>query len=85
MEYQETINTWKEYPHVLTMLTRDNYNVPQGKTFMQKFLEGASWYIHILDLLFASLERVRAHVLRESYVCYGACRAARSTRERQVV
>jgi len=45
MEYQETINTWKEYPHVLTMLTRDNYNVPQGKTFMQKFLEGAYSYV----------------------------------------
>ncbi|KAH7103634.1 hypothetical protein BKA62DRAFT_654728 [Auriculariales sp. MPI-PUGE-AT-0066] len=40
MEYQETINTWKEYPHVLSMLTKDQYNVPQGKTFMQKFLEG---------------------------------------------
>ncbi|KZV86523.1 NdufA6 NADH-ubiquinone oxidoreductase 14.8 kDa subunit [Exidia glandulosa HHB12029] len=38
-EYQETINTWKEYPHVMTMFTKGMYDVPQ-KPFMQKFLEG---------------------------------------------
>ena len=38
-EYQETINTWKEYPHVMTMLTKSRYDVPQ-KPFLQKFLEG---------------------------------------------
>ena len=63
MEYQETINTWKEYPHVLTMLTRDNYNVPQGKTFMQKFLEGAYSYL-ISCLGFAAIQRVGTHMLR---------------------
>lgn len=35
------MNTWKEYPHVMTMFSRGMYDVPQ-KTFLQKFLEGAS-------------------------------------------
>ncbi|EJD39835.1 hypothetical protein AURDEDRAFT_171107 [Auricularia subglabra TFB-10046 SS5] len=39
-DYMETMNTWKEYPHVMTMLTRGMYDVPQGKSFMTKFLEG---------------------------------------------
>ena len=79
MEYQETINTWKEYPHVLTMLTRDNYNVPQGKTFMQKFLEGV--YSYLTSCLGSRCDSAGWHAHVASYICCGTNHPARSTRK----
>ncbi|KAF8900451.1 NdufA6 NADH-ubiquinone oxidoreductase 14.8 kDa subunit [Gymnopilus junonius] len=37
-EYQETMNSWKQYDHVMGILLTD-INKPQ-KTFLQKFYEG---------------------------------------------
>src|SRR5882762_3209205 len=45
-EYQETLNCWKQEPHILGILL-ENRNRPQ-QTFLQKFYEGTPFYRDLL-------------------------------------
>ncbi|TFY70779.1 hypothetical protein EVG20_g2232 [Dentipellis fragilis] len=39
-EFQETMNCWKQEPHVLGLLLESNFKDRPQRTFLQKFYEG---------------------------------------------